>query len=154
MEIAEVRGGQPLADVRQLFEEYAAWLAIDLSFQNFAEEVANLPGDYAPPSGTLLLGLVDGVAAGCVAIRRSDDTGCEMKRLYVRPRFQRLGCGRQLAERAIHWARAAGYDCIRLDTLPVMAGAQRMYERLGFVDVPPYRYNPIAGSRFLELGLR
>ncbi len=153
MQIAPVLEGPRLDDVRQLFEEYAAWIAIDLSFQGFANEVANLPGDYAAPDGTLLLGLVDGCVAGCVGVRRADERGCEMKRLYVRPPFQRSGGGRQLAERAIEWARRAGYRRMLLDTLPSMTGAQRMYEQLGFKDVPAYRFNPIAGARYMELGL-
>ena len=152
-DIATVADGPRLADIRRLFEEYAAWVAVDLSFQGFPEELAGLPGEYVAPDGTLLLASVENVAAGCVAVRRSDETGCEMKRLYVRPAFQGIGCGRQLAERAIAWARAAGYRRIRLDTLPSMTDAQRMYERLGFKDVPPYRFNPIAGTRYLELTL-
>jgi GNAT superfamily N-acetyltransferase len=146
--------GPRLDDVRGLFGEYAAWLGIDLSFQGFASELANLPGGYAAPDGTLLLSLIDGAAAGCVAVRRVDAHVCEMKRLYVRPRFQGKGCGRRLAERAIDWSRGAGYDRMLLDTLPSMAEAQRMYERLGFTDVPAYRFNPIAGTRYMELLLK
>jgi carbonic anhydrase len=154
MDITEVRQGPRVADVRRLFEEYASWLAIDLSFQGFAEELANLPGEYAFPDGTLLLGLVDGVAAGCVAVRRAHASACEMKRLYVSPSFQRLGLGGQLVECAIQWAQRAGYDRMLLDTLPSMADAQRMYKRLGFTDIPAYRPNPIAGTRYLELVLQ
>ena len=151
--VATVAAGPRLADVRRLFEEYAASLGVDLSFQGFADEVANLPGNYGPPGGTLLLATVGEAAAGCVAVRRSDQTRCEMKRLYVRPAFQRMGLGKQLAERAIAWAGEAGYDAILLDTLPSMIDAQRMYERMGFKDVPAYRFNPIAGTRYLQLTL-
>ena len=153
MEILTVGEGPRLEDARRLFEEYASWLAIDLAFQSFDAELANLPGDYAAPDGTLLLGLIDGRAAGCIAVRRADTTGCEMKRLYVRPAFQKMGVGRQLAERAIEWARASGYGRMLLDTLPSMIDAQRMYERLGFKDIPAYRFNPIAGTRYMELVL-
>ena len=142
-----------LGEVRRLFEEYAASLAIDLSFQNFAGELASLPGDYAPPGGALMLAQIDAASAGCVAVRRLDQACCEMKRLFIRPAFQQSGYGRLLAEAAIDWARGAGYQRMRLDTLPTMAAAQRMYLRLGFVDVPAYRFNPIPGSRFMEKAL-
>jgi GNAT superfamily N-acetyltransferase len=148
-DVVTVHDGPLLEEVRRLFQEYAESLAIDLSFQGFAAELAALPGDSAPPHGTLLLALIDRAAAGCVGVHRIDEARCEMKRLFVRPQFQRSGCGRRLAERAIEWAGAAGYDQMLLDTLPTMTGAQRMYERLGFVDVSAYRFNPIAGSRFM-----
>ena len=154
MDISTVLDGSRLDDVRGLFEEYAGWLAIDLSFQGFAAEVAGLPGGYAAPDGTLLLAQADGLPAGCVAVRRLDETACEMKRLFVRGQFRGRGCGRLLAERAIKWARGAGYARMLLDTLPSMLEAQRMYEDLGFVDVSAYRFNPIAGTRYLELRLR
>ncbi len=142
-----------LADVRLLFEEYRASLAIDLSFQGFEYELVSLPGDYALPHGTLLLARVDGAPAGCVGVRRAGDGDCEMKRLYVRSAFQRLGLGAQLAGHAIQWARRAGYARMLLDTLPSMAAAQRLYQRLGFTDIPAYRPNPIVGTRYLQLTL-
>ena len=151
MQITHIVDGPGLASVRTLFEEYAASLAVDLSFQRFAEEVAGLPGAYAPPAGTLILGTVEGAIAGCVAVQRVDRTGCEMKRLYVRTAFQKNGCGRQLADEAIAWSRRAGYERMLLDTLPSMINAQRMYERIGFRDVPAYRFNPIVGTRYMEL---
>jgi GNAT superfamily N-acetyltransferase len=153
VELITVHDGPWLEEVRRLFQEYAASLGIDLSFQNFAGELAALPGEYAPPGGTLLLALIDSAAAACVGIRRMDETRCEMKRLFVRPQFQRSGCGRELAERAIEWAGTAGYAEMLLDTLPTMAGAQRLYERLGFRDVAAYRFNPIAGTRFMARAL-
>jgi ribosomal protein S18 acetylase RimI-like enzyme len=141
--------------VRELFEEYQAALGVDLAFQNFAAELAGLPGDYQSPRGRLLVAHFDGAVAGCVALRPLDEAGviCEMKRLYVRPPFRATGLGPMLAERVIAEARAAGYAKMVLDTLPTMERAQRLYARLGFRDVAAYRHNPIAGSRFLGLEL-
>ncbi|MGH9827229.1 MAG: GNAT family N-acetyltransferase [Blastocatellia bacterium] len=144
-----------------LFREYAASLAVNLSFQNFDAEVAELPGKYAPPTGALLLAFVDeppsepkAAPVGCVSLRRIDDTACEMKRLYVQPKFRGRGIGRTLTLAVIDEARHAGYRRMRLDTLPEMEQAQVMYRSLGFKDAPPYRFNPIPGARFLELALR
>jgi ribosomal protein S18 acetylase RimI-like enzyme len=136
---------------RALFEEYAGWLAIDLCFQGFAEELAALPGAYAPVRGRLLLAQVGGEAAGCVAVRPLDGAVCEMKRLYVRPAFRRQGIGRLLAERAVHEARAIGYLTMKLDTLPRMQAAIGLYERLGFVRCTPYYDTPLADTVFMEL---
>ena len=140
--------------VRELFEEYAAGLGFDLAFQGFEQELDGLPGDYAPPAGRLLLAL-DGVeAAGCVALRPLDEPDvCELKRLYVRPGFQGQGLGRSLALAAVGAARELGYARVRLDTTPAMTAAQQLYESLGFREIAPYRHNPIAGTRFLELKL-
>jgi len=154
MEARVVIAGADLEEVRRLFGEYAQWVAIDLSFQGFADEVAELPGEYAAPHGTLLLCTVDKAAAGCVAVRPWQAGVCEMKRLYVRTAFQGRGCGLFLAERAIEWARGVGYRRMLLDTLPTMTAAQRLYERLGFRDVAPYRFNPIPGARYMELQLK
>jgi putative acetyltransferase len=153
MDTRLVTAGVDLEEVRRLFAEYAEWVAVDLSFQGFAEELAGLPGDYVAPRGTLLLCEVDGRAAGCIAVRPWTGTACEMKRLYVRPGFQGLGCGRRLAERAMAWARAAGYERMVLDTLPAMGTAQGLYERIGFRDIPPYRANPVPGARFMARDL-
>jgi putative acetyltransferase len=151
--IADARSAAELAAVRALVAEYQVSLGVDLEFQGFSAELAGLPGAYAPPRGALLLATIDGAAMGCVALRPIDDAQCEMKRLYVRPAGRGFGLGRALAERAIAHARAAGFRRMLLDTLPTMADAQALYRRLGFVDVPPYRDNPIAGTRFLALDL-
>lgn len=143
-----------LAAIREMLHEYAAWIGLDLSFQHFAQEVQGLPGDYEPPSGALLIARVDDEPAGMVALRRKSDARCEMKRLFVRSEARGLGLGRQLAERIIAEARARGYTEIILDTLPMMKDAQRMYERLGFVDIEPYYDSPVEGTRFMLLDLR
>jgi ribosomal protein S18 acetylase RimI-like enzyme len=132
--------------VRELFREYADALGVDLSFQGFDEELAALPAGY----DVLLVAGSD----GCVGVRPFADGVCEMKRLYVRPSARGTGLGRALALAAIERARALGYRAMRLDTLPAMGEAQALYASLGFVEIPPYRHNPVAGSRFMELGLR
>jgi ribosomal protein S18 acetylase RimI-like enzyme len=139
--------------VRCLFGEYAASLGIDLCFQGFEEELADLPGGYAPPQGRLLLALQNGQTAGCVALRRLEPGVCEMKRLYVRPAYRIQGIGRVLVDRIVHEARQAGYRYMRLDTLPSMAAALALYRRLGFREIAPYYENPIEGAVFLELAL-
>ncbi|TPG20293.1 GNAT family N-acetyltransferase [Variovorax guangxiensis] len=162
---------------RAIFSEYAAALGIDLGFQDFDAELNDLPGDYAEPRGALLLALVDAAhpmaadaglplqladgrltqLAGCSALRPLDTAdypnAAEMKRLYVRPAFRGLGLGRRLAESILDAARGAGYGCVLLDTLDDMASARTLYEDLGFVEVPPYYHNPIAGSHYLKVEL-
>ena len=145
------------SDVRQLMQEYATGLGVDLCFQDFERELASLPGAYAAPRGNLLLARVDGAAAGCCALRPLDAVdyanACEMKRLFVRPQFRGLGLGRRLAEEIMDAARLAGYASILLDTLDDMETARAMYQELGFVEIPPYYYNPIAGSHYLKADL-
>ena len=140
-----------IESAKTLFVEYAESLGFDLSFQDFDEELANLPGDYGPPAGCLLLADYKGRPAGCVALRRLGEGICEMKRLYVRPELRGLGIGRALAEAVIEQARKIGYDCMRLDTVPSMTGARALYVSLGFKRTGPYRYNPIEGAVFMEL---
>lgn len=162
---------------RGIFREYANSLDVDLGFQNFEEELALLPGDYAEPRGALLLALIDaspedriaGAAqvtrgdgraahvAACCGLRPLDaadyPNAAEMKRLYVRPAFRGMGLGRQLAEAILDAARGAGYACVLLDTLDDMEAARTLYEDLGFEEVPPYYHNPIAGSHYLKVDL-
>jgi len=138
---------------RALFREYEASIGVDLCFQNFEAELADLPGAYAPPTGALLLARCEGKTAGCVALRRLEEGVCEMKRLYLRPAFHRRGIGRALAEAAIGEARRIGYGRMRLDTLPSMTSAIPLYRSLGFYDIPPYTVNPVKGALFLELAL-
>ncbi len=136
-----------------MFEEYAAALSIDLCFQGFAQELAALSKMYGPPRGALLLAEIDAVPAGCVAVRNLDPATCELKRLYVRPRHRGHNLGRRLAESALQTARGLGYQRIRLDTLPEMQPAQRLYESLGFHDIPAYYGEPIPGQRYMEASL-
>jgi len=144
---------ESIAEARQLFVEYQATLGVDLGFQDFESELAGLPGKYAAPQGRLLLARVEHAVAGCVALRRLSGDACEMKRLFVRPAFRAHGVGRILAERIIAEARSIGYRRMCLDTLPSMGRAQQLYEALGFREIEPYRYNPIAGTKYLGLDL-
>jgi GNAT superfamily N-acetyltransferase len=139
--------------VRALFGEYAERLGIDLAFQGFERELAELPGKYAPPAGRLLLAWNGEHAIGSIALRPLDARTCEMKRLYVRPEARGGQLGRRLVERLLREAREAGYARICLDTLPMMASAQALYESLGFVPIEPYVFNPIPGTKFLALDL-
>lgn len=154
MKIAPANSPEEIAAIRQLFEEYAASLGLDLGYQGFPAELAGLPGAYAPPRGRLLLAADECGPAGCVALRPFNDGACEMKRLYVRPERQGLGVGRRLAQRVIAEARAIGYAAILLDTLPTMHAALRLYESLGFVRRGPYFPTPIPGNIFMELRFR
>lgn len=150
-------GPDHLAVLRELFQEYAENLAVDLCFQQFDTELATLPGDYADPRGALLLALVDGEPAGCCALRPLDATdypnASEMKRLYVRRVFRGFGLGRQLAEAALDAARQRGYACVLLDTLDDMESARALYTELGFVEIPPYYHNPIPGAHYLKVDI-
>jgi len=154
LRIAPAVTAENVGQVRTLFQEYADSLDFDLDFQNFHEELANLPGEYAPPAGRLLLATRAGTPAGCIALRDLGEGTCEMKRLYVRPQFRSMGVGRALAEAIIVEARKIGYARMRLDTAPSMAAAKSLYLSLGFRDIPPYRYNPLEGAVFMELTLR
>lgn len=156
MRIVPAQSEGEIERVRELFGEYVAWLDINLCFQNYDKEVADLPGEYAAPRGRLLLALADdGAAAGCAALRDLGNGVAEMKRLFVRPAFRGQGLGWQLAEMILDEARALGYERIRLDTLPgKMDQAIAMYRVLGFKDIAPYYNNPVAGAAFMELELR
>lgn len=143
--------------VRELFVEYAEALGVDLCFQNFAAELATLPGDYRAPMGALLLARVNGHLAGCCALRPLEGVdytnASEMKRLFTRPDFRGLGLGRELVEATLIFARQAGYACVLLDTLSDMEAARALYEDLGFEEIPPYYHNPIAGAHYLKVQL-
>jgi ribosomal protein S18 acetylase RimI-like enzyme len=139
--------------VRELVLAYAQSLGFELCFQNFSEELAGLPGAYAPPDGRLFLGLVEGESAGCVALRKLDDAVCEMKRMYVRPEFRGFSLGRQLAREVITAGRKVGYRVMRLDTIRTMEAAIGLYRSLGFRFIPPYYANPIEGAEYMELTL-
>jgi len=151
--LAEALDAESVAVCRELFREYEKGLGISLCFQGFEQELASLPGAYARPRGRLLLARVAGEAAGCVALRPLGERDAELKRLYVRPHARGMGLGRMLAECAIDEARALGYTALKLDTLPVMREAQRLYAQLGFADAAPYNDNPVPGVRFMSLAL-
>jgi putative acetyltransferase len=171
LHIIPAEGDEAIKEIAVLFREYAASLGVDLSFQNFEQELALLPGEYSPPDGRLFLGIAGDAGmhvpaapsvtscvscesvAGCIALRKIDSEICEMKRLYVRPQFRGFGAGRALADAVIKAASEIGYRRMRLDTLPQMAEAQALYRALGFREIPPYRYNPIVGTRYFELAL-
>lgn len=143
-----------IAQVRELFLEYAESLGFSLCFQNFDKELAELPGDYRPPEGRLLLAELGGELAGCVALHKLETRICEMKRLYLRPKFRGKGLGRILAETIIAEAQRIGYDRMRLDTVePVMKDAVGLYRKLGFRETAPYRANPMPGTLYMELEL-
>ena len=144
-----------LAIVRELFLEYSNSLGVNLEFQDFENELATLPGDYAEPRGAILLALVDGSVAGCCALRPLDTSdypnAAEMKRLYVRKAFRGFGLGQQLADGMLDAARRAGYACVLLDTLDEMESARALYANLGFEEIPPYYHNPLPGSHYLKV---
>jgi len=152
--LAEAKEPSDLAAARRLMRAYADWLRVDLCFQGFEQELASLPGAYAPPRGRLLLAKAAGEAVGCVGLRPLAAEICEMKRLWVEPGWGGHGIGRALAEAVIETARAIGYQRMRLDTFPDrMQAAQKLYHGLGFREIPAYYDNPFEGVVMLELAL-
>jgi putative acetyltransferase len=151
--IATPQAPEELAELAALLREYALTLSVNLGFQNFDEELKQLPGEYAEPRGALVTAWVGGQLAGCCALRPLDSAdypmACEMKRLFIRPAYRGIGLGRQLTEWMLDTARAKGYACVLLDTLSDMEAARALYEDLGFVEIPPYYHNPIAGAHYL-----
>jgi putative acetyltransferase len=144
-----------LDQARELFKEYEASLGISLCFQSFDQELANLPGDYAPPRGRLLLAREFDQLVGCVAMRPVDPTKCEMKRLFLRPAYRSRGLGRVLVEAIIEEARKIGYTHMRLDTIADRMGrAVELYKSMGFVEIEPYYQSPVDTTKFMELDLR
>ena len=157
IDITLVTSPEQLDGARALFREYAEQLGVDLEFQDFEAELAQLPGDYAEPRGALLLASVDGGLAGCCALRPIDDVdytnAAEMKRLFVRKAFRGFGLGRLLAEAILTCAVERGYASVLLDTLDDMESARALYEDLGFEEIPPYYHNPLPGAHYLKVDL-
>lgn len=152
MNLIQTHTADQIERARELFKEYEAWLGINLCFQNFEKELAELPGEYVPPAGRLLLAIEDNKVAGCIALRKIGDGVCEMKRLYVRQEFRGKGLGRQLVETIVSTAKELGYERMRLDTLPgKMDKAIALYRVLGFKEIEPYYPNPVPGAKFMEL---
>ncbi|HKP47403.1 MAG TPA: GNAT family N-acetyltransferase [Pyrinomonadaceae bacterium] len=154
MKLIQAQSAAEIEEARRLLEEYASWIEISLCFQNFDQELAQLPGDYALPNGRLLLAVDEGETMGCVALRKLGDGIAEMKRLYVRPQYRGRGLGRMLTERLIADAKQIGHQKLRLDTLPgKMDQAIQMYRGFGFQEIAPYYQNPVPGATFMELDL-
>ena len=154
IEIAQAETPEQIEEIRKLFREYEAWLDIDLCFQDFEKELANLPGKYAKPDGRLFLIYKENLSAGCIALRKIDAETCEMKRLYVREQFRGLSLGKMLIEKLFKEAQVIGYEKMRLDTLPdKMPSAVKLYKSYGFCEIPPYYDNPHRQTLFMELDL-
>ena len=155
MNLLQAQTSEHLDQARQLFREYQVWLEIDLCFQNFERELSNLPGDYAPPPGRLILAYDGPELAGCVALRKFSEDICEMKRLFLREPFRGHGLGRKLIDAVVGEAKQIGYQRLRLDTLPPkMNDAIALYESYGFKQIAPYYENPVPGALFMELELK
>lgn len=154
IEIIQAETPAQIEEVRRLFREYEAWLGVDLCFQNFENELANLPDKYAKSDGRLFLITAKNQTAGCIALRKIADGVCEMKRLYVREKFRGLGLGKMLIEKLIEEAQITGYKKMWLDTLPdKMPSAVKLYKFYGFCEIPPYYDSPHRETLFMELDL-
>lgn len=154
LSVRQPEGSAEIEQVRKLFLEYAQPLGFSLCFQNFDQEIAELPGDYSPPDGRLLLAKVEDELAGCVALHKLQPEICEMKRLYLRPKFRGRGLGRFLANAIMAEGRSIGYKMMRLDTVePAMKDAVALYRKLGFYEIEPYRVNPMPGTLYMEVRL-
>jgi GNAT superfamily N-acetyltransferase len=151
--IEDAHAGPRLDEARRLILEFVEWLGVDMGYQDFAAEMAALPGKYQPPQGALRVALVDGRAVGVGGLRPLEEGIAELKRVFVSPQAQGRGAGTRLVEALLDDARRLGYRRVRLDTLDRLRAANALYERLGFVDIPPYCENPYAGARFMELAL-
>jgi len=150
-EIVLARNAEDYALAKTLFSEYARDIDLDLSFQDFNRELAEIHLQYGPSEGGIFILKVDGRPAGCVAVRRFEKETAELKRMYVRPAYRGQGFGRRLGEEALALARRLGYQAIRLDTLPQMGKALALYQSFGFVEIPAYRFNPVPGAKYYEL---
>lgn len=153
MKIIQAQTENHIREARILFREYETALGVDLCFQSFEEELANLPGKYAPPDGLLMLAADDSDVAGCAAMRKIGEHVCEIKRLFVRPQYRGMGIGRMLAQEIICRARHAGYHVMYLDTLAILERAIALYRSLGFQETEPYYHNPLDGVVYLQLDL-
>jgi ribosomal protein S18 acetylase RimI-like enzyme len=154
LELIYAETNEHIEIIRKLFREYEDFLGFHLCFQNFEEEMKTLPGKYAPPEGRLIIAEYDSEIAGCVAVKKIGEGVCEMKRLYVRPKFRGKKIGRKLADRIIEDARAIGYDIMRLDTLERLKEAIALYRSMGFKETTAYVYNPIEDVVYMELKLK
>ena len=154
IEILQAETDEQIKETRRLFREYEKWLNLDMCFQGFAEELANLPGKYAKPGGRLYLAIVNNEIAGCIALRKLEENICEMKRLYVRDEFRGFGLGNKLIGKLIEEACLVGYQKMRLDTLPdKMAKAVKLYKSHDFREIPAYYHNPYGETLFMEKDL-
>lgn len=153
MKIIHANTKELIETAKELFLEYAKSLDFELCFQDFDKELAGLPGSYSPPEGRLFLAELNGRIAGCIALRKIEDEICEMKRLYVKPQLRGNFIGKILVEKLIEEAKFIGYKKMRLDTVPSMQAAQKLYKSMGFYEIEPYRKNPVQGAVFMELEL-
>ncbi len=150
-DIRQAEGEKDIEEARALFLEYQDSIDVDLGYQDFADEVAGLPGAYEAPRGRLLLATIDGAVCACIALRPLNETTCEIKRLFVRPSHRGFGLGRTLVTRILEEAQEIGYAQVYLDTLPSMSQAAAIYVSFGFEEVPPYRFSPVPGTRFMAI---